>query len=426
MTERYVWNGATGAADGTSWADAYTTLGAAFTVASWWDVIYVAHDHTESHTGDYTLNAAVGLFVTCVDRAGSVPPVPADIKTRSAQISCTGILTLNGYVYYSGMIFYDTGVNGIILNSSGWNPQTYKRCRFRMNSAGGTVQFLATGHGYTTWDDCTFYSNIDRYMSGWGHFRWRNTDPCFEGFTPTNIFQFSTPNHAAIFCENLNLSAQVASNNIGTSNLLNRPDVYLRILNCRLAANAGIAPNGHPFAFGELLNSSNGTAKYQHWFQRNSQNLQVETTVVREGGAQIGGTPISWKFSGGHSSFYDAWQNIQIASEWNNIVGQELTATVEGVWGGGSTPTNKDIHLEIIYPASATSPLGGIAHNRYANWHVSTAVNHPSSNESWGGGTTKFKLEVPFTPQMPGRITGRIKTTATGPYYIDPIMKLVA
>ena len=82
MASYYVYSGAGGAADGSSWANAYTTMALALAsgkVAG--DIFYLAHDHNESTGASVTLTfpgtAASPNKVLCVNRAGSVPPVAA-------------------------------------------------------------------------------------------------------------------------------------------------------------------------------------------------------------------------------------------------------------------------------------------------------------------------------------------------------------
>jgi len=89
MASYYIWSGATGSANGTSWANAYTTLTTAFSGKVAGDVFYVAQDHLEATAAAVTLTTAGTSAnpskVICVDRAGSVPPVSADRRT-TAQV----------------------------------------------------------------------------------------------------------------------------------------------------------------------------------------------------------------------------------------------------------------------------------------------------------------------------------------------------
>ena len=56
MASYYVWSGAVGAANGTSWANAYTTLAAAISGKATSDIFYIANDHNETTAGTVTIS----------------------------------------------------------------------------------------------------------------------------------------------------------------------------------------------------------------------------------------------------------------------------------------------------------------------------------------------------------------------------------
>src|SRR5690242_12430843 len=108
MAHVYVDSNATGAGTGADWANAYTTLAAALTAKAAGDNFWVAHNHAETQTSAMTLTspgtAANPCTVACVNKAGSVPPVSADLRT-TATISTTGAnaITAQGYMYCNGI-----------------------------------------------------------------------------------------------------------------------------------------------------------------------------------------------------------------------------------------------------------------------------------------------------------------------------------
>src|SRR3990167_3028291 len=93
MANVYVRSGAAGAGTGADWGNAYTTLAAALGAKAAGDDFWVADDHAETQASALTAVApgtsASPNRIICVDRAGSVPPVSADLRT-SATISTTG------------------------------------------------------------------------------------------------------------------------------------------------------------------------------------------------------------------------------------------------------------------------------------------------------------------------------------------------
>ena len=120
MASYYVYSGAAGSNNGSSWANAFTTLTAAFTTEVAGDTLYVAHDLAESTAGAVTLTSSGTLNlitkIICVNRAGTVPPISAD-RRATAQVTTTGAnsITLNGCAHYDGVIF-NAGSGAVAAN----------------------------------------------------------------------------------------------------------------------------------------------------------------------------------------------------------------------------------------------------------------------------------------------------------------------
>ena len=99
----YVYSGAGGAGTGADWTNAYLTLAAACTAKAAGDIFYVAHDHAESPGAGITITSpgsdATPCRIYCVDRAGTVPPVSADLRTTATiSTNAAANLTLAGAV----------------------------------------------------------------------------------------------------------------------------------------------------------------------------------------------------------------------------------------------------------------------------------------------------------------------------------------
>lgn len=100
----YVWSGATGLANGSSWTDAYTTWQAGLTAWTTADIIYMAKDHSESITGTigFTCGASTRNtpnITVVVDRAdNSYSP-----KEVSPQITVTNTLAYSMHGIFFGL-----------------------------------------------------------------------------------------------------------------------------------------------------------------------------------------------------------------------------------------------------------------------------------------------------------------------------------
>src|SRR5881398_1486705 len=163
MAARYVWSGATGVGDGSSWTDAHTTMTAAITASAASDTFYVADDHSETFGASTTFafKGAAGVVSTvlCVRRSGgSVPPVAADLinaqdGSAGAAFTCTGAftLTLTGWFYMRGVrIRTGTGTSSF---GGSFNRHVLERCQIW---TGGNVTVNAASFMQTIWRNCTW------------------------------------------------------------------------------------------------------------------------------------------------------------------------------------------------------------------------------------------------------------------------------
>ena len=81
--------------------------------------------------------------------------------------------------------------------------------------------------------------------------------------------------------------------------------------------------------------------------------LTEETTIVRTGGASDGTTPISWKIVTTANCNYSMPFECPPIAIWNDTTGSAVTATVEGIWGGGAVPNDDEVWLEVEYLGDA-------------------------------------------------------------------------
>ena len=222
MANYYVYSGAGGAANGTSWANAYTTfaLAIAGSVAAG-DTVYVAHDHAESTAGSITHTwpgtAASPVRVICVNRAGSVPPVSADLAT-TATVTTTGNagITISGtsaHVYFYGITF-NAGTGAVAAqNLVSVQYGYFKKCAFKKNgttaTAGAVIVGLQNGGSRIIFDETTVqFGNTSDSIAVRSEFHWRNTTSAITGATlPTTLFANSSAGAGIRLIEGVDLSA---------------------------------------------------------------------------------------------------------------------------------------------------------------------------------------------------------------------------
>lgn len=440
MTLRYVRSGAGGAATGADWANAFLTIAAAHTASVAGDTIYVSEDHAETQATTLTLTskgtAAAPVLVTCVDHAGSVPPVSADLRT-TATVSTTGSATINfdgEFIRYEGITFTsgNTTTNATMsIISSANKSHKFRNCALRLGSTNTSSVFsigtTATGGSSIELENTTFqFGNASQGISVVGELIWKNTPSAITGATlPSALFRFNGNRGSRVDLRGVDLSALGSGKTIfnasSDSHALN-----LAMADCKIdtAVTLCSVPNGLGGGGLDYVRCDSGGTNYKHGRIRYAGTQTEETTIVRTGGATDGTTTISWKIvTTSKANPIYAFESLPIAI-WNDTVGSSVTATVEGIWGGGAVPNNDDIWLEVEYLGSSGSPLASFVNNGKADSLASNAAL-TSSAATWGGSTTAFKMAVTFTPQQKGYIFARIKAAkASSTFYIDPKITL--
>src|SRR3990172_3715004 len=147
MANKFVWSGATGANDGSSWDNAYTTLmrdwGAEAGVTPATDYIYVRSVHSETSgstltiTGSTAEGTTAACRVICVvgDTTGTTPgnlATGADVNTNAT----TADIVLNLRLYIYGVEFYSN--NDLNVSNFSDGDIALEQCRLELTGVSGT------------------------------------------------------------------------------------------------------------------------------------------------------------------------------------------------------------------------------------------------------------------------------------------------
>lgn len=437
MTLRYVRSGAPGAGTGADWTNAYTTLAAALTAAAAGDTIYVSEDHAESQASAITFNSpgtlANPVLVVCVNHSGSVPPVSADLR-KTATVTATGnsAIRFNGAstIFY-GIIFTagnSTGASNITVAGSSSSFNKFIGCSLRIGGSGNSTKIdmgLATSAAIVLEDTTVSFGSSAQWIEIGGYLRWTNTASALLGSSPTNIFRWKTAAGGFLECFGVDLSAAGSGTTI-VSNTTGDNGARASLIDCKINALATkYATTTAPGAlFIDYVRVGSSGANYNMDSVRYSGTLTEETTIVRTGGASDGITTLSWKIvTNANTTLHNHFESPPIAI-WNDTTGSAVTATIQGIWGGGAVPNNDDIWVEVEYLGASGSPLGSFVNDGKADVLASNAGQAAGSG-TWGGSTTKFALDVTFTPQQKGWIYARVKAAkVSSTFYVDPKIAL--
>lgn len=432
MANVYVRSGAAGAGTGADWANAYTTQAAAATAKAAGDVFFVSEDHAETQASAMTITFPGTVsnpnFVYCVNHLGTVPPVSADLRT-TASISTTGNnnILINGCVYGYGIIF-QLGSGAVAPNLSlaqtATNTQEWEACAFNNVATGSASLSIggATGGGKVTFKNTTILPNATGFATTIAcDFVWRDTANAIAGATfPNTLFTPSNARPSSMFVEGVDLSALGSGKTlVGASGAACNPYIFK---DCKLGASVTICAT--PAALSNpaviIIRSDNGATNYRTEKYTYAGTQTMETTIVRAGGASDGTLAHAWKIITTANAKWKFPFECIAMTVWNDTVGSPVTATVEGVWGGGAVPLNDEIWAEVEYPGSSSFPTGSLGTSSKADG-LATGANCTSSAASWGGSTTAFKMAVTFTPQMKGWVTVYVKVgKASSTFYVDP------
>jgi hypothetical protein len=434
MTIRYLYNAAGGADNGTSWADAYETLAAAFTGSTAGDTIYVADDHAETQGSAMTLTSpgtiANPVYVICADRGGTVPPVSADITT-GASLSTTGAFSIAtaGFAYCEGVLFSaGDAANAASLNGTG-GAWYFKNCIFKLNNTAASQLIRISNNAVgcaTVWDNCQLqFGATTHAVSCLGNLVWKNTASALIGGTypgTNGLFTGALSGRVHIHGVDLtNLTNRIiptAATGQGTTDFL--------VENCKL---------GSATVFGTILtrgvslrmvNCATGATNYKYYRSEYSGTEEDETTVVRTGGASDGTTPMARKISTTANAKWWWPFESQPIPVWNETTGS-ITLTVYGIWtpsAGSALPNNDEVWMEVRHMDSSGSPISSIATTGKADI-LATGTPNTADSSTWGGGTTDFKMAVTITPEMKGLIEVVVKVAAANAIvWIDPLIEI--
>lgn len=414
-----------------AWAAAAARL--LLIVGSWaanGDTTYVAQDHAETQTTTMTLTGGAvnaPMIVLCVNAAGSVPPVAADLRDTATITSTNGgastmVLRMNAYI--RGIAFSaSAGVNAcLLINDATSLRAVLENCQLIMglNFSGCRMNFAQE---VTLLNTKISFANASQQINLFGcTFKWKNTPTAIQGTAPASIFGGASTAVTQALLDGVDLSA-ITGTLVGTV-WFNRST--FNFINCKLNASVTIAtaPITEDGPVTNLIISDSGANGYRQERYTYGGALTTEITFTRSGGASDGLTPISWKVvTNANASRYVPFETFQIA-EWNSTTGSSVTATVE--IESTATLTDAEVWMEVEYLGTSGFPVTSVVSMQ--SLPLATPANLATSSVTWNGAlgsAVKQYLQCSFTPQMAGLVRATVyvgKTSQT--VYIDPALTL--
>jgi hypothetical protein len=417
MAAWYVRSAATGTGVGTSWTNAATTLQAAVTLGSAGDSYYVSEDHAETGTAALTITfkgtAAAIDQVPCVNHAGSVPPVSADLRT-SATITTTGTSTptitlTGGYAFIDGVtISVRSGATSATISLGGMPWLYFKNCglvKAGTTASVAAINFVGSTVGILTLDNTTvkFGATTDDLQFSRCRVIWKNTVGAVQGsIAPTYLFNPNGTAGSVIKCDGVDFSAMSGKTLMAPGAEFAQVD----FINCELPSSVTIAgtPTSPDGVTVTVQNSNSSAANYRNEKYLYQGSLTTDATnTLAIGAASDGTTPISWKVVTTANVTPPAPFETFAYAEWIDGTGLSITRTFEIANTSSLTLQNTDVWCEAQYLGSGSFPIASLATTGGAD-PLATGANLTSSSATWNGLTTPTtqKIAITFTNSLKG------------------------
>lgn len=445
MANVFVWSGATGLNDGSSWDNAYTTLmrdwgaEAGFTLAT--DFVYVRSVHAETPGSNVTIRGSTSggteepVRVICVvgDTTGTTPGALA----TGASVTPTGsfdiIILEQLYVYGVDFISPDN----ISISNSGNSDVVLEKCSLQLT--GGSTSDVLNLH--TTGNSDCFIRLVDTNISfnlagqkisstGGANIEWL-------GGTLTGdqtVLLLTRFVHCKIYVKNVDLTSMITGSLVDVSaSATGACDILFT--RCLMASGFSAVSGTMDQAGREirLVHCQIGTdadPAYQIEFNTSKGKVVSDTARYRTDGASDGErtNPLSWDMDttvGSKRQYPGHPLHSPPIAGWTD--GDGATAHVYRIFfASGATQQDDDIWFELIGPNDAATNSLGVKNSARVDPETA-ASNHTSDTESTWNGTdvgTKQYMEVTYTPDKPGPISAIVYMSgdagSTGHIYIDP------
>lgn len=418
-------------------------------LASGWFVngsdVFIGHNSAETQAAAYSITAGQKtslLKVYCHNAAGNYPPTGADVTT-GATITTTGAnaITLGSIGSYMEGLTFQAGSGAVSSNidfGSQCGTQTYKNCSLQKLGTTGTPAALTGNSGVVDliFDNCTFKFGAvtDSFrVRTFSRLVFKNSAAgllASGSAVPTNFFAVpptgASGYHGTILIEGCDLSQFGSGKTIVPNGSADTPVVgSVLIKDCKIDAAATlVATQLNPNTIVDVVRCSNTAGNILSARYTFGGSQTTELTIKRTGGASDGVTGFANKIVTTANCFWHVPFEMTPLAKMITTAGSPVTATVEGIWGGGAVPNNDDIWIEAVYLGDAASPLGSMVSGTKANSQA-TGSALAASAETWGGSTTAFKMSVTFTPQQTGLVYIYVKAgRASSTFYVDPKVTL--
>lgn len=442
MATYYVYSGAAGANNGSSWTDAYTAFASAVTAANAsGDIIKVHKTHNEVLTANTTYTFQNHVAVICVDKDASDALATMDGTNYSIGTNGNYSLSVTGAynTYFYGVAFKANGSSvsqAITINSNDNSHMAFDTCKI-WNVISGTAPSIAFGSdGTANMYVCLVNCDVRFGAAGSGINVFLRLDIYggqinSAGSAPTTLFK-SAGRGANVYIEGMDLS--LVTGTLVAS--MGSTQCEFNFTSCKLGTGVTIQAAQTPANRGSaetfLYNCHSGDTHYAFGHYDGLGSTIIETGIYANDGASPDGgtTRTSWKIvTTSAASFYTPYRSPWFDKYHSGT--SAITPYFEILRDGSATAFNDDeVWGEFSIQATTGSVLPVFKDDRMTPLGTPAAQTNSSKTASdWTGenATAWFgKIAAPSatTPAEVGYLRARcVVGKASTTVYLDPTIR---
>lgn len=398
------------------------------------DRVFLSSDHSETQTsttnyGSGTLGSSMGMVqFLSVSRAGSTPPVAADLLAGAVIASSTGGLNLltTCKCYHYGITYTQSAESWYSFGSG--KTHYFDTCQIKLTATGSSWSIITFSNPVAIiFDNTTVeFGNAGQCFSTGAtmDITWINTPSAIAGATfPTSLVN---PGATPLWMTARGVDLSAITGTLVTSGSAGGKYAFE---NCKIAPavtrftlTAGVAVLNDQV---DLINCYDGTNTISERYMM-AGVVTTEFTITLTGGAtdDVGTYSHKMVSNANIDKFVQPlngfWMDIQCAA-----FGVPKTASVEII--SSTTLKDDEIALYLEYEGTAVSSVASFT-DSFILTPLTTPANVATSSATWNSSPAtpvKQVLSVTFTPQTAGRLRGQVRLgkSSTTVYY-NPQMRI--
>jgi len=440
MATFFVYSGATGLNNGTSWTDAYTAFGSAVTAAvTSGDIIKVHKTHTEelAVTTTYTFLASVNTI--CVDKDAG------DALAVMGTAAWIGHSTLSRTINISSQTLHKIFMYGITFRTSATSTGSklnlgtvtkthfeYEKCYFWLGSTKGLIDISISNSTddliFFKFKNCTFrFGNVTQSIKVSENIIFEGGSISSLGVAPTNFLDFfgNRPAGGYVTFEGFDFSHLGGNNIVGNSTNLGGT---VKIINCKMGVGFVLLANqtagNRASSTVYLYDSSSGDT------HMNFAYADAFGTIIMDSGIFFtsGVATVSWKIvTTANCTFFTPF-----VTPWLDKYNDVLTAQspyLEILKNSAVAYQDDEVWGEFSYKGTSGFTTSTMVSDRMTILGTPADQTTGAGVASWtgdGAGAVSQKVESgSITPLEIGHIRGRIIVgQPSSTVYVDPQIRV--